>query len=296
MTVFRLYNGSIMKEELEKYHKEEHAKRYGTNAEYKKSSFNLGWRIQPKTSTKGRKKYKWGKDSSVHPNNLANPFTKNVPALIDFLETKEPRFLFYTLEDWDMNSKIDLSVESEIISRAVLYWRLMIFTNQYDQNETKKVKYFLKTVSIICEKKFKQNGIKLYSDGIIHSFTNDSFELNLNPFNKIIFIKTYNKFLSEIKTYYRESKSMNQNEKKKYWIKVFSSLIKNFQKKFLKIFDKININKIQDIVIIYFYISHNSLIKDKNISVDFNMFYDLVVNQNILISKEISNISVTLIN
>jgi len=89
---------------------------------------------------------------------------------------------------------------------------------------------------------------------------------------------------------------MNQNEKKKYWIKVFSSLIKNFQKKFLKIFDKININKIQDIVIIYFYISHNSLIKDKNISVDFNMFYDLVVNQNILISKEISNISVTLIN
>ena len=38
------------------------------------------------------------------------------------------------------------------------------------------------------------------------------------------------------------------------------------------------------------------ILKDKNISVDFNMFYDLVVNQNILISKEISDISVTLIN
>ena len=40
MTVFRLYNGSIMKEELENYHKKDHARRYGTNAEYQKSSFN----------------------------------------------------------------------------------------------------------------------------------------------------------------------------------------------------------------------------------------------------------------
>ena len=67
MTVFRLYNGSIMKEELENYHKKDHARRYGTNAEYQKSSFNLGWRIQPITSTKGRKNYKWGCNISIHP-------------------------------------------------------------------------------------------------------------------------------------------------------------------------------------------------------------------------------------
>ena len=35
MTVFRLYNAS-MKDQLEKYHKEDHAKRYGTDANYKK--------------------------------------------------------------------------------------------------------------------------------------------------------------------------------------------------------------------------------------------------------------------
>ena len=120
MTVFRLYNGSIMKEELENYHKKEHAKRYGTNANYKKSSFNLGWRVQPITSIKGRRNYKWGRKISIHPNNLANPFTRRVPSLIDFLQTKEPRYLFYTLEDWEIDNTKELTVESDLIIKAAL--------------------------------------------------------------------------------------------------------------------------------------------------------------------------------
>ena len=131
MTVFRLYNAS-MKDQLEKYHKEDHAKRYGTDANYKKSSFNLGWRIQPSTDLKGRKEYKWGTYKDLHPPNLANPFTKKVPALIDFLQTKEPRYLFYTLEDWDISNDEELIVEAELICRALLYWRLMLFSGNLD--------------------------------------------------------------------------------------------------------------------------------------------------------------------
>ena len=142
MTVFRLYNGSIMKEELENYHKKDHARRYGTNAEYQKSSFNLGWRIQPITSTKGRKNYKWGCNISIHPDNLANPFTRRVPSLIDFLQTKQPRYLFYTLEDWEIDKGKELTIESDLIIKAVLYWRLMIFTNNLNEKEKKMAKHF----------------------------------------------------------------------------------------------------------------------------------------------------------
>ena len=33
---------------------EEHAKRYGRHKGYKKGSFELGWKIQPRTSIQGR--------------------------------------------------------------------------------------------------------------------------------------------------------------------------------------------------------------------------------------------------
>ena len=158
MTVFRLYNAS-MKDQLEKYHKEDHAKRYGTDANYKKSSFNLGWRIQPSTDLKGRKEYKWGTYKDLHPPNLANPFTKKVPALIDFLQTKEPRYLFYTLEDWDISNDEELIVEAELICRALLYWRLMLFSGNLDIDSKHKIKFFLKTTQEIIKDIITQDHI-----------------------------------------------------------------------------------------------------------------------------------------
>ena len=54
---------------------EEHAKRYGRHKGYKKGSFELGWKIQPRTSTQGRIKYRWGNLKDFYPPNLANPLT-----------------------------------------------------------------------------------------------------------------------------------------------------------------------------------------------------------------------------
>ena len=48
MTVFKLHS-RIEKKDLEK----EHAKRYGRHKGYKKGSFELGWKIQPRTPLQG---------------------------------------------------------------------------------------------------------------------------------------------------------------------------------------------------------------------------------------------------
>ena len=142
---------------------------YVTNANYKKSSFNLGWRVQPITSIKGRRNYKWGRKISIHPNNLANPFTRRVPSLIDFLQTKEPRYLFYTLEDWEIDKTKELTVESDLIIKAALYWRLMIFTNNLNEKEKKIAKHFLKTISNISHNKLKKQNYWLYKDGLMQN-------------------------------------------------------------------------------------------------------------------------------
>ena len=92
---------SIAEEQkLQEYLKEEHARRYRVRTtRYKKGSENIGWRIQPRTDLKGRKKYRWGSLRDLYPPNLSNPLTCNVPSLIDFLETRQPKYFFYTLEN-----------------------------------------------------------------------------------------------------------------------------------------------------------------------------------------------------
>lgn len=304
MTVFRLYNGSVMKEELEKYHKKEHAKRYGTNAKYQKSSFNLGWRIQPLTSIKGRKSYKWGKETSTHPDNLANPFTKRVPSLIDFLQIKEPRYLFYALEDWEISDTDKLSVEADLISKAILYWRLMIFTNQFNDDQKNKVKHYLKIISKIALKKFEKNGFWPYPDGLMHVYNEGKLNLEYNIFNDTIFFNFYKEFANSLKIYFRESDSISDNKlKQDYWIKICKIINKKKLTYFKKIIKEIDINEKLFIVIIFLYLNHISYKAEssepKNDKLSFKSFYEFTVKYINDIEKNITSIndiSVTLMN
>ena len=291
-----------MKEELENYHKKEHAKRYGTNAKYKKSSFNLGWRIQPITSIKGRKNYKWGRKISIHPNNLANPFTRRVPSLIDFLQTKEPRYLFYTLEDWEINKTKELTLESDLIIKAVLYWRLMIFTNNLKEKEKKMVKHFLKTISNISYKKLKKQNYWLYKDGLMHIYDNNNFILKENIFNKTLYYDFYIKFKEKLKIYFRESNSITDIDlKKQYWIKIYKTFSKNKINKFKKSLSFINFENKDDIIILFLYLNHICLKVDKSepqhseIEYEvFRFFTKKYIHNSSFNNNLINNISVTL--
>jgi len=302
MTVFRLYNGSIMKEELENYHKKDHARRYGTNAEYQKSSFNLGWRIQPITSTKGRKNYKWGCNISIHPDNLANPFTRRVPSLIDFLQTKQPRYLFYTLEDWEIDKGKELTIESDLIIKAVLYWRLMIFTNNLNEKEKKMAKHFLKTVSNISYNKLKKQNYWLYKDGLMHVYNNDTFSLKENIFNKILYYELYLNIKEKLKIYFRESDTITDiNLKYQYWVKVYKTLEKNKINRFKKLLSFINFDNKDDILILFLYMNHISLKPDKSEPLhneinykDFQCFTRKYLDNTSFDDNLIDNISVTL--
>ena len=77
---------------------EEHAKRYGRHKGYKKGSFELGWKIQPRTSTQGRIKYRWGNLKDFYPPNLANPLTCRIPSLIDFWKPDNQNIFFILLK------------------------------------------------------------------------------------------------------------------------------------------------------------------------------------------------------
>ena len=302
MTVFRLYNGSIMKEELENYHKKEHAKRYGTNANYKKSSFNLGWRVQPITSIKGRRNYKWGRKISIHPNNLANPFTRRVPSLIDFLQTKEPRYLFYTLEDWEIDKTKELTVESDLIIKAALYWRLMIFTNNLNEKEKKIAKHLLKTISNISHNKLKKQNYWLYKDGLMHIYDNNNFTLKENIFNKTLYYEFYINFKENLKIYFRESDSIvDIDSKKQYWIKVYKTFSKNKINKFKKSLSFINFENKDDIIILFLYLNHICLKPDKSEPIHSEIDYEVFryftkkyLDNNSFNENLIENVSVTL--
>ena len=73
------------------------------------------------------------------------------------MQTKEPRYLFYTLEDWDINDDEGLIVEAELICRALLYWRLMLFSGNLDIDSKHKIKFFLKTTQEIIKDRFTQD-------------------------------------------------------------------------------------------------------------------------------------------
>ena len=95
-----------------------------------------------RTDLKGEKRYRWGSLKDLHPPNLANPLTCKIPSLIDFLDTRQPKYFFYTLKNWDFEKEKDLPVETNILYKALLYWRLMLFTGDLDEKQQKIVKYY----------------------------------------------------------------------------------------------------------------------------------------------------------
>ena len=146
---------------------EEHAKRYGRHKGYKKGSFELGWKIQPRTSTQGRIKYRWGNLKDFYPPNLANPLTCRIPSLIDFLETRQPKYFFYTLEDWDFDNDDNFPVEKELVCKAIMYWRLTLFTNELDKESSKIVNYYLNTANKIISSRMPIFGYWPYKNGLV---------------------------------------------------------------------------------------------------------------------------------
>ena len=226
MTVFKLHS-RIEKKDLE----EEHAKRYGRHKGYKKGSFELGWKIQPRTTTKGRPKYRWGNLKDFYPPNLANPLTCRIPSLIDFLETRQPKYFFYTLEDWDFENDKNFPVEKELVCKAIMYWRLMLFTKELDQESSKIVNYYLNTANKIISNRMPIFGYWPYRNGLVHyySATNVNSRITFNPDVPIMFLSYFEELRDKLLQHERDIKlEKSLKLKEKHWIKVFKSI---FEKK-----------------------------------------------------------------
>ena len=233
--------GLTEEKQLEEFHKVEHRKRYGARtAQYKKGSENIGWRIQPRTDLKGKKRYKWGSLKDLYPPNLSNPLTCKIPSLVDFLETHQPKYFFYTLENWDFQNEKKIPVETNLIYKALLYWRLMLFTGGLDDNQTKIVKSYLKTASAIIKDRMPMFDYWPYKNGLVHYYgykKDDTYKernkqsnfISFNPDVPYIFFDYFNRLKDKLIPYSREmQKEISLKNKQVYWIKVFKT---NFEKK-----------------------------------------------------------------
>ncbi len=224
--------------------------------------------------------------------------------MIDFLQIKEPRYLFYALEDWEISDTDKLSVEADLISKAILYWRLMIFTNQFNDDQKNKVKHYLKIISKIALKKFEKNGFWPYPDGLMHVYKEGKLNLEYNIFNDTTFFNFYKEFANSLKIYFRESDSISDNKlKQDYWIKICKIINKKKLTYFKKIIKEIDINEKLFIVIIFLYLNHISYKAEssepKNDKLSFKSFYEFTVKYINDIEKNITSIndiSVTLMN
>jgi len=126
--------------------------------------------FEPRTVVKGRTKFKWGNLKDFYPPNLANPLTCRIPSLIDFLETRQPKYFFYTLEDWDFDNDDNFPVEKELVCKAIMYWRLMLFTNELDKESSKIVNYYLNTANKIISSRMPIFGYWPYKNGLVHYY------------------------------------------------------------------------------------------------------------------------------
>ena len=232
MTVFKLHS-RIEKKDLEK----EHAKRYGRHKGYKKGSFELGWKIQPRTPLQGRARYKWGSLKDFYPPNLANPLTCRIPSLIDFLETRQPKYFFYTLEDWDFKNDHKFPVEKELVCKAIMYWRLMLFTRELDESSSKIVNYYLNTANKIISNRMPIFGYWPYRNGLVHYYNyekEDTYKdrnkkpyfIAFNPDTPSLFLKYFDALREKLFQHERDVKLEKSLKKKEaHWIKVFKSIL-----------------------------------------------------------------------
>ena len=239
MTVIKAHSPGTSQIE-EKDLGEEHAKRYGRHKGYKKGSYVLGWKIQPRTPIQGRTKYRWGNLKDLYPPNLANPLTCRIPSLIDFLETRQPKYFFYTLEDWDFENDSSFPVEKELVYKTLMYWRLMLFTGEIEGQESKIVQYYLNTANKIISGRMPIFGYWPYKNGLVHFYkhgkehifsekNSKSYSITYNPSAPSLFYNYFNSLIERLFQYERDIKlETNLLKKESYWIKVIKSV---FEKK-----------------------------------------------------------------
>ena len=226
---------------LEEFLKVEHRRRYGVRTtRYKKGSENIGWKIKPRTDSKGIKKYRWGSLKDLFPPNLSNPFTCKVPSLIDFLDTRQPKYFFYTLENWDFQNEKQLPIETNLIYKALLYWRLMLFTGNLDDDKSKIVKYYLNTASRIINSRMPIFNYWPYKNGLVHYYgykrdgtykerNKKSNFISFNPDLPHVFFDYFNNLKNKLIPYSREmEEETNLKNKQEHWIKVVKTI---FEKK-----------------------------------------------------------------
>ncbi|MEC9382137.1 MAG: hypothetical protein VX984_03565 [Thermodesulfobacteriota bacterium] len=234
--------GMTDEQKLQEFHKDEHAARYGARtSKYKRGSAELGWKIVARTDLKAEKQYKWGSLKDLHPPNLANPLTCKVPSLIDFIDTRQPKFFFYTLKNWDFAKEKDLPVETNIIYKALMYWRLMLFTGDLDEKQKKIVKYYLDTCNRIISARMPMFDFWPYGNGLAHYYNykrEDTYKdrnkesnfITFNPECPHIFFNLFDSIRAQLSSYSREIEEEKVlKNKEKYWTKIFKTIFEKSQ-------------------------------------------------------------------
>ena len=187
--------------------------------------------FEPRTVVKGRTKFKWGNLKDFYPPNLSNPLTCWFPSLIDFLETRQPKYFFYTLEDWDFDNDDNFPVEKELVCKAIMYWRLTLFTNELDKESSKIVSYYLNTANKIISSRMPIFGYWPYKNGLVHYYYKEKGdnEISFNPDIPSMFLSYFDELREKLFQHERDIKlEKSLKVKEEYWIKIFKSI---FEKK-----------------------------------------------------------------
>ena len=230
MSIFRQHIGSLKrKKELDKNAKIVKRKK----GEYAPTRLFF----EARTPSKGRPKYRWGNLKDLYPPNLANPLTCRIPSLIDFLETRQPKYFFYTLEDWDFKNDHKFPVEKELVCKAIMYWRLMLFTRELDESSSKIVNYYLNTANKIISNRMPIFGYWPYRNGLVHYYNyekEDTYKdrnkkpyfIAFNPDAPSLFLKYFDALREKLFQHERDVKLEKSLKKKEtHWIKVFKSIL-----------------------------------------------------------------------
>ena len=260
MSIFRQHIGSLeRKKELDKNAKVVKRKK----GEYAPTRLFF----EARTISKGRSKYRWGNLKDLYPPNLANPLTCRIPSLIDFLETRQPKYFFYTLEDWDFKSDDKFPVEKELVCKAIMYWRLMLFTGEIQGQEAKIVQYYLNTVSKIISSRMPIFGYWPYRNGLVHYYSHKKqSKLTFNPDVPSLFLDYFDALREKLLQHERDVKLEKSLKKKEaHWIKVFKTMYKKKAIPPSSIFkERFNYQNLNLVVASYIAWEHNKLKPSKN--------------------------------
>ena len=162
---------------------------------------------------------------------MANPLTCRIPSLIDFLETRQPKYFFYTLEDWDFDNDDNFPVEKELVCKAIMYWRLTLFTNELDKESSKIVSYYLNTAKKKISSRMPIFGYWPYKNGLVHYYYKEKGdnEISFNPDIPSMFLSYFDELREKLFQHERDIKlEKSLKVKEEYWIKIFKSI---FEKK-----------------------------------------------------------------